>query len=182
MRHIIIGLLCIFIFSSCTTTTVEQEKLKPVNISVNGYPTRYKEAMGQYSFGLAVCEELPSAWIADIIKKPILSTEDFNTQDNTGCKYITDTSSKDGIMVVVNYLEAENQKKGQQILGRIITTDPNIKMDHFIAKQEDGNINAIYLVLAPKKFVRVDRTSVKVADNDTMLILATRIAEVIKPQ
>jgi uncharacterized protein YaiL (DUF2058 family) len=47
----------------------------------------------------------------------------------------------------------EKQKKGQEMLGRTIKTDPRIEMDHFIVWQPDGLINSIYLVLGPEKFI-----------------------------
>jgi hypothetical protein len=75
-------------------------------------------------------------------------------------------------------MSGENQKKGQETLDRTIITNPKIGMDHFIAMQEDGNINAIYFLMAPEKFVRIDRTA-GVATNEQLLDLASKITDTI---
>jgi len=82
------------------------------------------------------------------------------------------------ILIQVSYLSVEQQKKGQEVLDRTITTNDSIPMDHFIAMQENGQINAIYLIMTPNKFVRVDRTA-KAADNDHLIALAKEVAQII---
>lgn len=143
-------------------------------------PGKKRDMMGQYSFGLAVCEEVKKDLVASVIGKPITETEDYSNNSETGCKYYTNKANFENIIINVSFTAAENQKKGQQALGRSITTNPKIPMDHFIAVQEDGTtINGIYLVMAPQKFVRVDRSSLKVADNDQMIDLASKVADII---
>jgi len=134
--------------------------------------------MGQDSFGLAVCEEVPKTLVSESIGKDIVETEDWSGSTDTGCKYYTNKEKQQYMLVNVTYLSAENQKKGQESLGRTITTNSIIPIDHFIAMQPDGNINAIYLVMAPEKYSRVDRTDPSVT-NDQLLNLAEKVANII---
>lgn len=141
---------------------------------------KIREMMGQNSFGLSVCQEVKKELVSSIVGKPVEETEDYSGSTETGCKYYTNKANIENIIINVAYMKAENQKKGQQALGRTITTNSKIPMDHFIAVQEDGTtINAIYLVMAPEKFVRVDRSSLKVANNDQMIELASKVANII---
>lgn len=132
--------------------------------------------MGQESFGVDVCNDAPSEWVAAAINKEIFGTRDYSTSTNTGCEYYLDAEKKNFVAIVVNYLEFENQKKGQEALGRKMLEEGIIPMENFVAIQEDGNINAIYLVMAPEKFVRVDRSSGDSIDNPTLLSLAVKLA------
>ncbi len=133
---------------------------------------------GQDSFGLAVCEEVPKTTVERITGKVIERTEDHSSTTDTGCSYFTDKTKQEHILIQVSYLSAENQKQGQQTLGRTITTDASIPMENFIATQENGQINAVYLVMADNKFVRVDRTA-NTIDNDRLLDLARQITPII---
>lgn len=178
----------IFVLSGCTqkstlVTQTNQNQKQDQQAGQSGEVKpkgKVREMMGQYSFGLAVCEEVKKELVSSVVGKPIEETEDFSNNTQTGCKYFTNKAAIENIFVGVTFTSAENQKKGQQALGRSITTNPKIPIEHFIAVQEDGKtINAIYLVMAPEKFVRVDRSSLKVADNDQMIELASKVANII---
>lgn len=131
---------------------------------------------GQDSFGLSVCEEVPKSLVTEAIGKQIEETE--SKSSGSGCTYYTNKAKLEHILIQVSNLSAENQKKGQQTLDRRITTDDSIPMEHFIAVQENGLINAIYLVMTPDKFVRVDRTAYT-ADNEHLVNLAIIVAKII---
>lgn len=134
--------------------------------------------MGQDSFGLSVCTEVPKELVDRIISKRITDITDFSTAENTGCKYYTNRKKEEYIIISVVYMNAENQKKGQKVLGRSITTSGKIGMKHFIAMQENGLINAIYLVMASEKYIRIDRSAKNVATNDQLTDLAAKVAEI----
>ena len=134
--------------------------------------------MGQDSFGLSVCAEVPKELVGRIISKRITDITDFSTAKNTGCKYYTNRKKEEYIIISVVYMSTENQKKGQKVLGRSITTSGKIGMEHFIAMQENGMINAIYLVMAPGKYIRIDRSAMNVATNDQLTDLAAKVAQI----
>jgi hypothetical protein len=134
--------------------------------------------MGQDSFGLDVCNEVPKALVEGIMGRPVKETEDRSGSSDTSCLYYTNKEKLEYVLVQVSYLSTENQKIGQETLGRTITTNNAIPMENFIAMQDDGQINAIYLIMAPNKFVRVDRTS-NTANDDQLVSLAKKVALII---
>ena len=68
--------------------------------------------MGQDSFGLSVCTEVPNELVARIIGKQVTDITDFSTAKDTGCKYYTNRKKEEYALVSVVYLNAEKQKKG----------------------------------------------------------------------
>ncbi len=133
---------------------------------------------GPDSFALDVCEEVSKEMVENIITKSIVEVESSSTSTDTNCKYFTDTEKYEHVLIQVSYLSVENQKSGQEMMERRITSDESIPMENFLAIQEDGLINAIYLVMSPEKFVRVDRTA-NTADEEQLLELAKQVAEII---
>ena len=135
----------------------------------DGEPKTERPKTGQDSFGVDVCGELTKEIVGETIGKTIFSIRDFSNSTSTGCEYFIDEQKNKFVTVVVSYLSVENQKKGQEALGRSIANVEDITVEHFVVWQEDGKtINAIYLVMTPDKFVRIDRSSLK-AVNDDML-------------
>lgn len=133
---------------------------------------------GPDSFALDVCEEVSQAMVEDILGKPVEKIESSSTSVDTNCKYFINTDKYEHILIQISYLSVENQKSGQEMMGRSITNNQSIPIENFIAVQDDGLINAIYLVMTPEKFVRVDRTANSV--NDEQLVdLAKQVAEII---
>ncbi len=128
--------------------------------------------------GEDVCASFPKEWVAKTIGKTIVNTKTFTMNGTYNCQYYIDDTN--AAYIKAEDLSIENQKKGQQELGRTVKTDSRIKMEHFIAMQENGLINIIYLVLTPHSFVGIDRTSVKVFDNEGEINFAAKVAEQIQ--
>lgn len=133
---------------------------------------------GPDSFALNVCEEVSQEIVENTIGKSIEEVESLSSGTDTNCKYFTNVDKYEHILIQVNYLSAENQKSGQEMTGRTVTSDKSIPMENFLAFQDDGLINAIYLVMTPDKFVRVDRTA-NTANDEQLLDLAKQVAEII---
>jgi len=188
MKTVVVG--SVIVLAGCQPGTkteagrVEDQTGKEIDkVDENtGQTGHYLAATGQESFGLDVCNELTKEWIGEKTGLIIGETKDFSNNSGTGCEYYPSDNPEQYVTVVVSYLEAENQKKGQEFLGRSLIADPRIPMDHFIAVQEDGQtVNGVYLVLDPKKFVRVDRSSTKVIDDQGIVNLGVEVAKFIKP-
>jgi hypothetical protein len=100
------------------------------------------------------------------------------------CSYYTSTKAADGkdvyILLVLDYLSVADQKAGQQALGRTVASNADIPMDNFVATQENGVINAIYLVLGPEKFLRLDRSSTSALSDAKMVALAIKLGAKMK--
>lgn len=138
-----------------------------------------------------MCSQISAENVREAIGKPIVKTESGPGQLDY-CQYFT-TWSEDyykipsgnmpgGEFVSLNYenLSVENQKQGQEYLGRKIETNDKIKMENFLAVQEDGLINSIYLVIDPDHFVSVDRSSGKVLSEEEVVNFAVKVAEMLK--
>jgi hypothetical protein len=129
----------------------------------------------EISVGTDICAEFPKEWVTSVFARPIVKSVSRDTAVTHDCTYYTDENNF--IILRLNNLIVENQRKGQIALGRTISTDPKIKMDHFLVIQEDGLINGIYLILGPTLFLAVDRSSTKAGSEDEMLSFAINVAE-----
>lgn len=131
----------------------------------------------QVNVGENVCAEFPKSWVESVLGKTIVKAEPFNLSNLSNCQYFVDDNN--AAFIKVENLSVDNQKTGQQALGRTVKTDPRIQMEHFIAVQENGLINTIYLVLNPSRYVAIDRTSTKVFDNEGEIAFAVAVSKKI---
>ena len=162
------------------TITSGTQTIAPTDSVTKGSVQATRPMMGQESFGLAVCEEVPQALVEKIIGKPIVEIKDHSDNDTTGCEYVTNKDTLENVVIVVAYLDAENQKKFYESTGKSVKTDPDIGMPHFYVWDEGkSQIGGIYLLMAPKKYVRVERSSLTAMTNEQSLALAKRVAEII---
>lgn len=167
---IAVSLILLKIFSSSNKPDQNKTETEIAN---------HKRSMiGQYSFGVSVCDEVSKDLVKNIINKPIEEVEARSTQNDISCSYYTAKSKLEHILIQVNFLSADDQKKGQEMLGRKVVTYKDFPLENFAAVQDDGNINAIYLVMTPNKYVRVDRTA-NTANNQQLIELARKVAEII---
>jgi hypothetical protein len=125
-----------------------------------------------------ICTEFPKEFIATALGKNIIKTTAQNSQTTSVCQYFIDENNF--VTLRLNNLNVEDQKKGQINLDRTISTNDQIKMEHFVVLQENGLINGIYLVLNPNLFIAVDRTSAKAASEEEIIAFAAKVAERIK--
>jgi hypothetical protein len=133
----------------------------------------------EINVGTDICAEFPKEWVQSVINKTVVKIEKTNLMKGLDiCKYYIDET--DFVTLRLNDLNFEIQKKGQQELGRIISTNDKIVLDHFIATQGDNIINDIVLKINPKLFLSVDRSSVKAANETEIINFAGKVAERIK--
>lgn len=176
MKKIILFLSAILLLAGCKQQPDANQQTGQ-NSETKSYKVN-RPMDGQESFGLAVCEEVDKSLVEQVIGKPIEETEDKSGSDGPSCAYYTNKAKLEHILIKVTYLSVENQKKGQEMMERTLETSDKIPMEHFIARQDDGEINAIYLVMTENKYVRVDRTP-NTADNDELIELARQVAMII---
>lgn len=146
-----------------------------------GEPTRESK---DYYIIEDICGQFTAKFMEGVTGKTITKADDPYKEVGSiyACHYYFEgnTSEVASLYLVLDYLNVADQKKGLEFLDRKIETDSNIPMEHFIAVQEDGNINGIYFVLGPDKFIRLDRSSTKSATNEEMKAYAAKIAQKIK--
>jgi len=140
-----------------------------------------------------LCSQFTADFIYSAINKSVAYVEPSEIKGIFSCKYYTSYSQDyykigDGktmpggpwFSLVLDNLPIENQKKGNEHLGYKVSTDPQIKMENMVVRQEDGNVNAIYLVINPNRFISIRRSSTTVISNEEHLLLAARVAEKIQ--
>jgi hypothetical protein len=126
---------------------------------------------GQYSFGLAVCDEMTKEQVASVIGKSIVKTQDYSNSGSTGCEYFFGDNSF--VIIDVGFSDMANQKQGLEALGRTIKTDSRIKLENMLVYSEKGLID-VYMNIAPgQKYVRVGLSSISVVGEETLIKLAS---------
>ena len=142
-----------------------------------GEPTRPDQQ--HYYVVEDICGQFTRTFMERLSGRTFKSVEPATSSTTYACTYYTATKAADGadafILLVLDYLNAESQKAGQQVLGRTVSTNASIPMDNFVATQENGVINSIYFVLGPDKFLRLDRSSTSVLPDPDMLALAVKL-------
>ena len=132
----------------------------------------------EISVGTDLCGEFPKAWVAGVIGKPIVNIDPFNIPGTASCNYFI--NDKDFVSIHVDDLSVATQKKGQQEFDRTVKTEPRIGMEDFISYETSGQINSVFLVLNPNKFVSIDRSGIDAGDNELNIKLAVAVAQRIQ--
>jgi len=148
--------------------------LKTNKANPNNLPTSKKEA----AVGQDICGEFPKEWVQSVLGKDMIKTEKVEMRGLNVCQYYVDETNF--VTLRLNALSFEDQKKGQQALGRSVTTNKDITLNHFIAVQDDGRINAITLEINTNLFLAVDRSSTKAANETELVSFAIKVAERIQ--
>lgn len=141
--------------------------------------------------GQDICSEFPADFVHSATGKTIVKVEPSKIPSVFSCKYYTEYSDdyyKQGdaklpggpsISIVLDNLSVETQKKGIALMDGSVETDPRIKMDHYIAKRENGSIWQVSLVINPNRYVWTDYSG-KALTDDELINFASKIAEKIQ--
>lgn len=167
---------------SCTTGPVDLEgygdkgkRLANCFIEYPGEPSRQDKS---YYIVEDICGQFTKEFMEPILGKKIVKVAPPIVSGLYNCSYYYD--DKNYVMLVLDYLNVANQKKGREFIGHTIKVDNRIPMENFYAVQENGLINTIYLVLGPEKFISIERASAEVLPGDESLQFAARLANQIK--
>ena len=126
-----------------------------------------------------ICGQFTKDFIQNALGKPIISLEPSKISGLNVCTYYLDDSKKEYVMLALDYLKMDNQKIGQEAMGRKTEVSSKIPMRNMIAWQPDGFINDIYLVLGDEKFIRIERSSSSILTTDQLIGFAANIAKEI---
>ncbi len=151
------------------------ERLENCFVKYPGEPSRQDKS---YYVVEDICGQFTPEFMENMMGRKIVSIQKPQHWSLYNCTYYFDQNKY--IMLNLEYLDPENQKKGHELVGRSIKTDPEIDMEHFIVWQEDGEINEIYLILGPRKFISLNRSSTSALNNQDMINLAVSLSKVIK--
>jgi hypothetical protein len=189
-----------FILSGCTAsqspsqipTAKNNTVCQPREITLEGYGDKghqlancFVEYPGEpsrpdksYYIVEDICGQFTKEFIQHVLGKPIIRSEPPKISSLSNCSYYLDDQNY--VMLVLDYLSIDNQKKGQEALGRTTASIPSIPMRNLVAYQEDNNINTIYLILSDNKFISLQRSSNINLTKDELISFAANLAENIK--
>ncbi|MFA5185445.1 MAG: hypothetical protein WC551_03070 [Patescibacteria group bacterium] len=155
-----------------------------------GGPSRGDEAAQPESSLSDMCKAFDADFIYSASGKPVARFDHGALKMPNDCTYYTEYKDDyyklpDGktmpggpwFSLIKEDLDIATQKKATEMLGWTMRQDPRIKMDHFLAIQKEGLINQIYLILGPKEYVRVNRSSTKVLTEEETIELAAKVAQ-----
>lgn len=125
--------------------------------------------------GSDICAEFPADFVYSVIKKPINEVKPSLVDADQGCQYYL--GNNEFAAIYFENLSVETNKKGQKLMERALSTDPGIKMEHYIARNKDNNVTGVYLVINPSRFSRIDRSSTNIVTNEQTIELAARVAD-----
>lgn len=125
-----------------------------------------------------ICGQFTKAFMENMLGQKIAKIEPSSISTVNACTYYLD--DKENILLNLEYLSIENQKKGSESMGRKVEKSGQIPMDNLVVWQDDSLINTIYLVLSPNKFLSLRPSSKNTIDKDSFIKLAASIATAIK--
>jgi len=124
-----------------------------------GEPTRQDKS---YYIVEDICGQFSKEFVENALGRKIEKVEpsEINTANN--CTFYLD--GKENIIINLEYLPAENQKKGHEAMGRKAEKNLEIPMDNFVITEENGAVNTAYLILNPNKFISIRSSSAVALD------------------
>ncbi len=147
------------------------------------YPGEASRTDKSYYIVEDVCGQFTKEFMENLSSLKFTRIKSATETNLNNCRYYISEEPKgigNYLFLVLEYLNYENQKVGQQALDRTISIDPRISMEHFIALDEKGQINEIYLKLGENKFIGINRSSTKTMTNEEEIEIASKIAGEIK--
>jgi len=127
-----------------------------------------------------VCEQFTIKYMEGLTGKKILRTSEV-VSGSSVCQYFISEQNKNMMFQIsVSFLNVEKQKAGLEFLDRRLESDKRIPMENFVAYQENGLINKVYLVLGPDKFVGIDRSAADALTETEIIDLAIKLGDKLK--
>lgn len=151
-------------------------RLKNCFVKYPGEPTRQDKS---YYIVEDICGQFTREFVENMLGKKLDKIEPSKLTGLNNCTYYFD--EKENVLINLEYLPIENQKKGNEFAGYRVEKNGKIPMDNLVVWQKDNLISTIYLVLDPNKFISLRPISSKTfASSEEFLNFATNLAEAIK--
>lgn len=152
------------------------KKLANCFVEYPGEPTREDKS---YYIVEDVCGQFTKEFVEDRLGRPVTRIKGPELDSLFNCSYYLGEEDE-YVMLVLEYLSAENQRKGQEMMGRKVAKNPAIAMENMVVTQEDGEVNTIYLILGENKFISIKRSNKAELNGDELINFAARLADEIK--
>ncbi|MFA5994536.1 MAG: hypothetical protein WC823_06285 [Parcubacteria group bacterium] len=140
-----------------------------------GEPTR-----GDKSYYIVedICGQFTQMFMENMLGQKLIKIEPPQLSAANGCSYYW--NKQDYVVLNLEYLSAENQRQGQEALGRQVTQNAKIPLANWVVTEKSGAVNAVYLILGPQKFISLRPSSMSVVDQISLIDVAAKIAQEIK--
>lgn len=155
--------------------TDKGKKLANCFVEYPGEPSRQDKS---YYIVEDICGQFTKEFVQNALGKPVVKTEKPKMGTLSNCTYYV--NDKDYVMLVLDYLKFDNQKIGQEAMGRKTEISSKIPMRNMLVWQENGLLNSLYLVLGDNKFISIQRTSSLELSSDELISFAANLASQIK--
>jgi len=142
------------------------------------YPGEPSRSDKSYHIVEDICGQFTKEFMENVYGGKFARIEPSQVTTINNCTYYFD--EKEYVMLNLEYLSIENQKIGNDAMGRKTEKNSAILMENYVSTQEDGTINVIYLVLNPNKFLSLRPSSKQAIENEKFISLAANIANEIK--
>jgi len=151
------------------------KRLKNCFVEFPGEPSRQDKS---YYIVEDICGQFTQEFMENMLGEKLAKIEPPKINGIYNCTYYF--NEKDYIIINLEYLKIENQKKGNEMFGLRNEKSAQIPMDNLMATREDGVLDVIYLVLSPDKFISFRPNSKNTIDNDKFIKLVSNIGGAIK--
>jgi hypothetical protein len=149
-------------------------RLKNCFVEYPGEPTRQDKS---YYIIEDICGQFTSKFMENLWAKKVVRMVPPQIEGLYNCSYYVDDENY--VMLVLEYLPIENQKKDQEMLGRRAEKNAAIAMNNLVVWQENGQINSVYLILGENKFISIQRSAKAFANSQELLDFVARLAKEI---
>jgi hypothetical protein len=151
------------------------KRLKNCFVEYPGEPSRQEKS---YYIVEDICGQFTKEFVENSLGQKITKVELPKISSINNCTYYLD--DKEYVMLNLEYLSVENQKKGDEAMDRKVEKNSRIPMDNLTVLQEDGLINVIYLILGPEKFISIRPSSAAATKMADLVGFASNMAKEIK--
>lgn len=145
-----------------------------------GEPTRENN---YYFIVEDICGQFTETFIENMLGRDIISIEEPSITSLYNCEYTTSEDPKPigtNFLIALEYMDIENQKKGQELIGREVKSIDSIDMKNYVVYDGD-EINTIYLGLSANKFISINPNSENTfTSNEEFIEFVTNLSEEIK--
>lgn len=152
------------------------KRLSNCFIEYPGEPTRNDKS---YYIVEDICGQFTDEFVGRALGRTILKKEKSNMSDVFACSYFWNDRNE-YVSIILDYLKIENQKAGQEALGRSVKEESQIPMKNMVVYQENELINTIYLILGENKFISIERSGSAGLDSRDLINFAVNLAKEIK--
>jgi hypothetical protein len=137
-----------------------------------------------------ICEVFTPDFIYSVTKKPVVKFNGPTDSGGFGCIYYFEyredfykvqgktASGGPNVNIILDNIPVARHMKSMETFKLKLSTDPRIKVDHWIARRDDGSIWEVGIKLNENRFLWINQLNDPLTD-DQLIGLGARMAELI---